>query len=413
MDSRAVVPYQQPREEVKQKNLVAEDGRKRRVLQDIGNLVIDHAVHGKKPIASSVDNEVIGNVARGRRVPVPPKAAAAAIRNVFQKCEAIEIRSNGSEECQSVSRRTSRARTTRKEMKTLKPILTAVCGLSNKLKEEDLLLNIDAEDADNDLAVVEYVDDIYKFYKLTEVDGRLHDYMQLQPEINAKMRAILVVWLIEVHRKFELMPETIYLSINILDRYLSVKVVPRRELQLVGISAMLIACKYEEIRAPEVNDFVHISESAYIKEQVLAMEETILEKLDWYLTVPTPYVFLVRYVKASVPFDRELENMTFFLAELGLIQYPIVILYCPSLIAASAVYAARNTLDKRPFWTETLKHQTGYSEDALIECAKLLVKCHSTAADGKLRTVHKKFLSVDRGSVALHSPAKSPVAKSS
>lgn len=78
------------------------------------------------------------------------------------------------------------------------------------------------------------------------------DYMASQPDINDKMRSILVDWLIDVHRKFELMPETLYLTINIVDRFLSIKVVPRKELQLVGISSMLIASKYEELWAPEV-----------------------------------------------------------------------------------------------------------------------------------------------------------------
>ena len=80
--------------------------------------------------------------------------------------------------------------------------------------------------------------------------------MGTQPDLNAKMRSILIDWLIEVHRKFELMPETLYLAVNIVDRFLSLKTVPRKELQLVGISSMLIACKYEEIWAPEVNFFL-------------------------------------------------------------------------------------------------------------------------------------------------------------
>ena len=80
----------------------------------------------------------------------------------------------------------------------------------------------------------------------------MHDYMIKQTDINAKMRSILVDWLIEVHRKFELTPETLYLTINIVDRFLSIMAVSRRELQLVGISSMLIASKYEEIWAPEV-----------------------------------------------------------------------------------------------------------------------------------------------------------------
>ena len=77
-------------------------------------------------------------------------------------------------------------------------------------------------------------------------ESQVQDYMNSQPDINVKMRSILIDWLIEVHRKFELMPETLYLTINILDRYLSMKNVSRRELQLVGIGSILLACKYEE-----------------------------------------------------------------------------------------------------------------------------------------------------------------------
>lgn len=76
--------------------------------------------------------------------------------------------------------------------------------------------------------------------------------MDSQPEINDRMRAVLIDWLVEVHQKFELNPETLYLTINIVDRYLAVKSTSRRDLQLVGVSAMLIASKYEEIWAPEV-----------------------------------------------------------------------------------------------------------------------------------------------------------------
>ena len=88
--------------------------------------------------------------------------------------------------------------------------------------------------------------------KILQSESHIHDYMDSQPEMNEKMRTILVDWLIEVHHRFDLMPETLYLTINIIDRFLSVKAVPRRELQLVGVSALLIASKYEEIYAPEV-----------------------------------------------------------------------------------------------------------------------------------------------------------------
>lgn len=117
------------------------------------------------------------------------------------------------------------------------------------------MVNIDAADGENELAVAEYVEEIYKFYKIAEDEYRLCDYMPWQSHINEKMRMILIDWLVEVHNKFELLPETLYLTIDLVDRYLSTKVVSRKELQLIGISSMLLACKYEEIWAPEVTSF--------------------------------------------------------------------------------------------------------------------------------------------------------------
>lgn len=76
--------------------------------------------------------------------------------------------------------------------------------------------------------------------------------MDSQVEINEEKRAILAEWLIEVHHKFGLMPEILYLTFYIIDRYLSMETVRRRESPLVGVSALLIACKYEDIRALEV-----------------------------------------------------------------------------------------------------------------------------------------------------------------
>ena len=103
-----------------------------------------------------------------------------------------------------------------------------------------------------------------------------YGYMAKQKDINDKMRAILIDWLIEVHYKFKLLPETLYLTVNIIDRYLERCVIPRSKLQLVGVTAMLISAKYEEIYAPEVRDFVYITDKAYTKEEILTMEYSIL-----------------------------------------------------------------------------------------------------------------------------------------
>ncbi|KAG2671261.1 hypothetical protein I3760_14G125400 [Carya illinoinensis] len=406
--------------------------RNRRVLGDIGNLEVFPIADGKqisRPITRGFHAQLLKNAqaeAEKKKNPVVPvmddkvaiqrksgpkkveEAQKHAIDRPKPETKAV-VSFDEDEKVKPLNGRKTRERSSRKEIKTLTAILTArskaACGVV--LKPESLIVNIDAGDVNNDLAAVEYVDDIYKFYKLTEDDSQVHDYMDSQPEINVKMRAILIDWLIEVHRRFELMPETLYLTINLIDRYLSMKIVSRRELQLVGISSMLLACKYEESYSLLVYNLVCISDYAYTSNQILVMEKSILENLEWYLTVPTPYVFLVRYIKASIGPDQEMENMVFFLAELGLMHYPTTILYCPSMIAAAAVYAARCTLNKNPFWNETLKHYSGYSAEQITDCAKLLVGFHSTAAESKLKEVYRKYSSSDRGFVALCTPPKS------
>ncbi|KAF3330700.1 G2/mitotic-specific cyclin S13-7-like isoform X2 [Carex littledalei] len=275
------------------------------------------------------------------------------------------------------------------------------CSISEKSNPE--IDEIDLPDVFNHLAVVEYVQDLYTFYKQQQHVGRPIDYMEKQPHINPKMRAILVDWITDVHLRYNLLPETLYLTIYIIDRYLSLDGVKR--LQLVGMCALLIACKYEELRAPRVSDLIYIAFNKYTREEILGMEKTILNKLEWYLTVPTTYMFLVRFVKVAKA-DQELEHMIYFLAELGLMQYDLI-KYCPSMVAASAVYTACCTLGKSPLWTNALERHTSFSEPQLLECARVLVKAHWTAPGSKLKVIYQKYLLQQFGGVARYPPAMS------
>jgi len=272
--------------------------------------------------------------------------------------------------------------------------------------EEDPLPNIDGGDLDNQLAVVEYVEDIYKFYRRTEGMSCVPDYMPSQLEISDKMRAVLINWLIEVHYRFGLMPETLYLTTNLLDRYLSIQLVSRSNYQLVGATAMLLASKYEEIWAPEISDFLDILENKFERKHVLVMEKVMLNKLKFHLTVPTPYVFLVRFLKAAGS-DEEMENLVFFLMELSLMQY-VTMKFPPSMLAAAAVYTAQCTLGKTPVWNGVLKCHTGYSEIDLKECTRLMVSFHQSSEESKLNVVFKKYSMPQYNSVALIKPAKLP-----
>ncbi|XVF00769.1 hypothetical protein REPUB_Repub04eG0029900 [Reevesia pubescens] len=269
----------------------------------------------------------------------------------------------------------------------------------------DSIIDIDNSDLKDPLALVEYVDDIYAYYRETEVSSCVSpNYMERQFDINEKMRAILIDWLIEVHYKFDLMDETLFLTINLIDRFLERCTVIRKKLQLVGMTAMLLACKYEEVFVPLVEDFVLISDKAYMRKDVLDMEKLMVNTLEFNMSVPTPYVFMRRFLKAAQS-DKKLELLSFFLIELCLVEYEML-KFPPSLLAAAAIYTAQCSLCRFKNWTKTSEWHTKYSEDQLLECSKLMVTYHQRAGSGKLMGVHRKYSAYKFGHVAKNEPAQ-------
>ena len=185
-------------------------------------------------------------------------------------------------------------------------------------------------------------------------------FMKIQPDINDRMRGILIDWLIEVHLKFKLVPETLYLTVNLIDRYLEIDVVKRDKLQLVGVTAMLIACKYEEIYPPEIKDFFYITDNAYTKQQIMDMEYKMLKKFEFNVTVISSYRFIERFTKLS----QDKEPMFFFaqyLLELALVEYKMI-KYRPSMLAAGALYLSHKILGKSDSWPLKVEQYSGLKE---------------------------------------------------
>ncbi|VVA10026.1 PREDICTED: G2/mitotic-specific [Prunus dulcis] len=278
---------------------------------------------------------------------------------------------------------------------------------------EEPIVDIDGCDLKNPLAVVEYVEDLYAYYRRMEGFSCVPpNYLEQQFDINEKMRAILIDWLIEVHDKFELLKETLFLTVNLIDRFLSKQTVVRKKLQLVGLVAMLLACKYEEVSVPVVGDLILISDKAYTRKEVLEMENLMLNTLQFNMSVPTPYVFMKRFLKAAQS-DKKLELLSFFLIELSLVEYEML-KFPPSLLAAAAVYTAQATLYGFKQWSRTCEWHTSYSEDQLFnflncgnrECSSLMVGFHQKAPTGRLTGVHRKYCTSKFGFTANSEPAQ-------
>ncbi|KAJ3445735.1 cyclin-b1-4 [Anaeramoeba flamelloides] len=276
-----------------------------------------------------------------------------------------------------------------------------------KKKKKKIIYNIDKPNLKNPQYVTEFVEDIFSHQKKKEVEQMLPmNFLSVQKKINEKMRGILFDWLCEVHLKFKLKTEVLYLTCKIIDKFLSKIHVPMSKLQLTGITAMLIASKYEEIYPPEVDDFVYISDKSYKREEILKMESIILNVLNFRVTYVSPYFFIQRYIKAAGVGMKTMDYLKLKLLSNYLLELSIprlnMIKYKPSQLASAAVYLAlvslnTKTLNKPPLWTDTLQYYTKFKLSEIIDCARDLAKIaiHVGSADLKdeneLLSARKKY----------------------
>lgn len=214
------------------------------------------------------------------------------------------------------------------------------------------------------------------------------NYMEIQTDLKWKMRQILVDWLIEVHGKFRLLPETLYLAINILDRFLSLRVVSLVKLQLVGVTAMFIASKYEEIIHPSISNFTYMSDGGYSDEEVLKAERYVLSVISFDLQYPNPMNFLRRCSKAE-NYDIQTRTLAKYLMEVSLMDHRFLE-YVPSILAAAALYLARKMLN-RGTWHVDMVHYSDYTEAELLPVVDLTLDylCRPT----KHEALFKKYSS--------------------
>ena len=213
--------------------------------------------------------------------------------------------------------------------------------------------------------VSDYAEEIHGNMKLSEkLCQPSSTYMKRQSDITESMRAILVDWLIDVHLKFKLLSETLFLTVNILDRYLSVaSSLPRSKLQLAGVAAMLISTKYEEIYPPTVKDYVYITDSAYSREEILRTESLILAALDFNVQQTSQYRFLERYTRITRS-DQVHFNLAQYFLELGLLDSKMA-KFGMSEQAAAALFKAQGIIERQGTSTNTditkMERHTGFT----------------------------------------------------
>jgi hypothetical protein len=253
--------------------------------------------------------------------------------------------------------------------------------------------DLDAEDLDDPLMVAEYVGEIFEYLlQLQEQTMANADYMSNQPDLEWQMRGILMDWLLEVHTRFRLLPETLFLAVNIIDRFLSAKIVQLDRLQLVGVTAMFIASKYEEVLSPHVSNFRHVADDGFTEEEILSAERFVLGALNYDLSYPNPMNFLRRISKAD-NYDVQTRTLGKYLMEISCLDHRFIG-HPPHRIAASAMYLARLVLD-RGAWDDTIAHYAGCTEEELLPCFYLMIDyLHGPVKHDAFfkKYAHKKFM---------------------
>jgi cyclin A len=216
------------------------------------------------------------------------------------------------------------------------------------------------------------------------------EYMEtVQRDITHNMRSILVDWLVEVGEEYKLTSQTLFLAVNYVDRLLGIRSINRNKLQLLGITCMLVAAKYEEIYPPTIDELVYISDNTYTRKDVVTMESILLTSLQFHLSAPTSWEFARGFCSSASIGDRP-KFLAHFLAELFM-MFPCSLKYRPSVVAASSVFLALYMLHLPP-WPAGLLELAGNKRDLLQQCVEDLHSVHKKVlSGGPLKAIREKF----------------------
>ena len=218
--------------------------------------------------------------------------------------------------------------------------------------------------------------------------------MDQQPEIRWHMRPCLVDFLVEIHFTFRLRPETLYLTLNIIDRYVSRRIVYVKHYQLVGCAALWIAAKFEDAkeRVPTVQDLTQICRETYDESAFIQMEGHVLATIQWTLGHPTAEAWLRLMCCGPCVEEPKVQHVARFLMEITLF-YREFVKYPPSSIALGALTLARYLCGKgRRIFEETeecleiVEHLDERLAKHVNDLSETLVKKYSYAFYSKAAT---------------------------
>jgi len=369
--------------------------RKRAAFGDLTNAQAEKQQSGSNNIKNQVKKGLNNFVGKGKNTLKGKDSKTAAKKVVAKVKDEVEVKipelgtSSSSEEgllCTLDSGESSNDVTIKEEEEEEKFF---------EIKEEPRkvppkgVLDFDLETLGDPQQHSEYAMETFQYYKDRESAFRVPDYMNAQMEITDVMRGILVDWLVEVQESFELNHETLYTAVKMTDIYLSKKQVRKEDLQLVGATACLIACKVDERIPPMVDDFLYVCDDAYTRDQLMKMERKMLSVVGFDLGYSLSYRFLRRYgrvCKVTMP----VLTLARYILELSLMEYSVNVDVSESEVAAGCLVLAFKMKGIKGY-APTLAYYSGFSLSDLSPMVQKLLAMMQKPPKENLKTVRSKY----------------------
>ncbi|CAD5233768.1 unnamed protein product [Bursaphelenchus xylophilus] len=300
-----------------------------------------------KPVASKHKNAVGSD---------EPKAKKAALGDITHALSSYQIDST-KKKCSSITFNNKKNKVER--LLPLKDVLEAEELEVDPCPEVDF----DRENSHDPNAVSEFARDIFKYLKWREPLFIPGPYMQHHKNVDNKTRAVLVDWLIEIQEAFEQNHETLYMAVNLVDRFFTkTRRVQKEHLQLVGCAAILVAAKVEERSAPLIDDLIYLVKDAFDAKKLKKMEQELLATVGFDLCSPLSYSFLRRYGRV-IKSDMSLLTLARYILEVSLHFLDFCRVSPSKMGAASLLLALRMT--KAGEWNKVLQKYSGYTTEDL------------------------------------------------
>jgi hypothetical protein len=232
--------------------------------------------------------------------------------------------------------------------------------------------------------------EVYRFMRSAERNNLPSPQLFLHQEtITPRMRTTVLDWIVDVHRKMHLHTDTLYLTVLLIDQYLTATSIAKANFQRLACAALGIAAKSAENHPPRLTDLVELADKSFTVSALSRMEAELFATVQFHVDPILPSMFLKRFLRV-VDADVELMMLAHFISETALLEAEFIGTV-PSVMAAAVLCLALALLRGPNSWITSLVNNTGYGIDQLRDLVQKLLKAVGASGTGRCQAVRKKY----------------------